>query len=80
MRYKMRQPINRRRYARRKVIVEPVFGQLKEDRGFATLSLRGLLLAKAEYLLACLAHNLGKLLRVCPLPVVLQAARTGVMA
>lgn len=80
MRYKMRQPINRRRYARRKVIVEPVFGQLKEDRGFATLSLRGLLLAKAEYLLACLAHNLGKLLRVCPLPVVQQAARTGVMA
>ncbi len=69
MRYKMRQPANRRRYARRKVIVEPVFGQMKEDRGFAALSLRGLVLAKAEYLLACLAHNLGKLLRVCPLPV-----------
>lgn len=68
MRYKMRQPGNRRRYARRKVIVEPVFGQLKEDRGFTTVSLRGLVLAKAEYLLACLAHNLGKLLHVCPLP------------
>ncbi len=66
MRYKMRQPTNRRRYARRKVIVEPVFGQLKEDRGFTTLSLRGLVLAKVEYLLACLAHNLGKLLRVWP--------------
>jgi transposase len=66
MRYKMRQQANRRRYARRKVIVEPVFGQLKEDRSFSTLSLRGLLLAKAEYVLACLAHNLGKLLRVCP--------------
>ncbi|HEY3112050.1 MAG TPA: hypothetical protein VGL23_25070 [Chloroflexota bacterium] len=35
---------------------------------FTTLSLRGLRLARAEYLLACLAHNLGKLLRVCPLP------------
>ena len=70
MRYKLRQPVNRRRYARRKVIVEPVFGQLKEDRGFTTLSLRGLLLAKAEYLLGCLAHNLGKLLCVCPLPAV----------
>ena len=68
MRYKMRQPANRRRYARRKVIVEPVFGQLKEDRGFTTLSVRGLILARAEYLLGCLAHNLGKLLRVCPLP------------
>ena len=68
MRFKLRQPEARRRYARRKVIVEPVFGQLKEDRGFTTLSLRGLALAAGEYLLACLAHNLGKLLRVCPLP------------
>jgi transposase len=69
MRLKLRQPDARRRYARRKVIVEPIFGQFKEERGFTTLSLRGLLLAKAEYLLICLAHNLGKLLRVCPLPV-----------
>lgn len=68
MRFKLRQPVNRRRYARRKIIVEPVFGQLKEDRSFTTLSLRGLVLAKAEFLLACLAHNLGKLVRVCPLP------------
>ena len=68
MRLKLRQPDARRRYARRKVIVEPVFGQLKEARGFSLVSLRGLVLAKAEYLLACLAHNLGKLLRVCVLP------------
>jgi transposase len=68
MRFKLRQPAARRRYARRKVIIEPIFGQLKEDRGFTTLSLRGLVLAKAEYVLACLAHNLGKLLRVCTLP------------
>jgi transposase len=68
MRFKLRQPAARRRYSRRKVIIEPIFGQLKEDRGFTTLSLRGLVLARAEYLLACLAHNLGKLLRVCALP------------
>jgi len=68
MRFKLRQPDARRRYARRKAIVEPVFGQLKEARGFATLSLRGLARAAGEYLLACLAHNLGTLLRVCPLP------------
>jgi hypothetical protein len=68
MRFKLRQPAARRRYARRKAIVEPVFGQLKEVRGLATLSLRGLALASGEYLLACLAHNLGKLMRVCPLP------------
>jgi hypothetical protein len=68
MRFKLRQPVARRRYARRKVIIEPIFGQVKEDRSFTALSLRGLALAKAEYLLACLAHNLGKLLRVCSLP------------
>ena len=68
MRLKLRRPDARRRYARRKAIVEPVFGQLKHARGFDTLSLRGLALATGEYLLACLAHNLGKLLRVCPLP------------
>ena len=63
----MRQPAARRRYARRKAIAEPVFGQLKEDRGFAALSRRGRVLARAEDRLGCLAHNLGKLLRVCPL-------------
>ncbi len=68
MRFKLRQPVARRRYARRKVIIEPIFGQLKEDRGFTGLSLRGLVLAKAEYLLGCLVHNFGKLLRVCTLP------------
>jgi hypothetical protein len=68
MRFKLRQPDARRQYARRKTIVEPVFGQIKAARGFAALSLRGLARAAGEYLLACLAHNLGKLLRVCPLP------------
>jgi transposase len=69
MRFKLRQPAARRRYARRKAIVEPVFGQLKDARGFTAFSLRGLALATGEYLLACLAHNLGKLLRVCALPI-----------
>jgi hypothetical protein len=69
MRFKLRQPAARRRYARRKAIVEPVFGQLKDVRGFTSFSLRGLARATGEYLLACLAHNLGKLLRICPLPI-----------
>jgi hypothetical protein len=68
MRFTLRQSDARRRYARRKTIVEPVFGQLKAARGFTTLSLRGLARAAGEYLPACLAHHLGKLLRVCPLP------------
>ena len=67
-RFKLRAPDARRRYARRKVIVEPICGQLKADRGFVALSVRGLIYAQGEYLLACLAHTLGKLLRVCALP------------
>jgi hypothetical protein len=48
MRYKLRQPEARRRYARRKVIVEPIFGQVKEDRGFRAFGLRSLRLARGE--------------------------------
>jgi transposase len=77
MRFKLRQPDARRRYARRNTIVEPVVGHLKQARGFTTLSLRGLARAAGEYFLACLAHNLGKLLRVCPLPSATPASAAG---
>ncbi|MGH3908632.1 MAG: transposase, partial [Pseudonocardiaceae bacterium] len=50
-----------RHYARRKVIVEPVFGQIKECRGFRRVSLRGEANARAEWILITLVHNLGKL-------------------
>src|SRR5262249_42071605 len=39
---KVRTPAGRALYARRKVIVEPVFGQIKEARGFRRFLLRGL--------------------------------------
>ena len=39
---KVRTPEGRDLYARRKVIVEPVFGQIKEARGFRRFWLRGL--------------------------------------
>ncbi len=48
-------------YARRKAIVEPVFGQIKEARGFRRFSLRGLEQVQAEWLLVATVHNLGKL-------------------
>ncbi len=48
-------------YRRRKSIVEPVFGQIKECRGFRRVSLRGEANARAEWLLISLVHNLGKL-------------------
>ena len=67
-RFKRRQADARRRYTRRTVIVEPIFGQLKEDRTVRALGLRGQRLAGGAWLRACLAPNLGKLVRVCPLP------------
>ena len=39
---KVRTPEGKALYARRKVIVEPVFGQIKEVRGFHRFLLRGL--------------------------------------
>ena len=47
-------------YARRKAIVEPVFGQIK-NRGFRQLLLRGLAKVRAEWALICTSHNLLKL-------------------
>jgi len=50
-------------YARRKVIVEPVFGQTKEAGGFRRFHLRGRVKVAAEWRLVCGIHNLGKLFR-----------------
>ena len=48
-------------YARRKVIPEPVFGQIKEARGFRRFLLRGLVKVRGEWSLVALTHNLLKL-------------------
>ncbi len=48
-------------YKKRKQIVEPVFGQIKEARGFRRFLLRGLDKVTAEWDLICLTHNLLKL-------------------
>lgn len=53
----------RAEYARRKVIIEPVFGQIKEGLGFRNFLLRGLEKMKGEWKLVCLVHNLLKLFR-----------------
>jgi transposase len=53
----------RAHYARRKAIVEPVFGQTKEARGFRRFRLRGRAKVSAEWQLVCAVHNLGKLFR-----------------
>jgi Transposase DDE domain len=60
---KVRTPEGRALYARRKVIVEPVFGQIKEARGFRRFLLRGLKKIRGEWCLVCLTHNVLKLWR-----------------
>jgi transposase len=60
---KVRTPAGKAVYARRKVIVEPVFGQIKEARGFRRFLLRGLQNIRGEWRLVCLTHNLLKIWR-----------------
>jgi transposase len=66
---KVRTPEGRALYARRKVIVEPVFGQIKEARGFRRFLLRGLANMRGEWCLVCLTHNLLKLWRYTCAPI-----------
>jgi hypothetical protein len=66
MRTRLRRAGHRSRYRLRKQTVEPVFGQMKECRGFRRFLLRGLEKARAEWSLACVAHNLLKLFGASP--------------
>ena len=63
MRQKLKRAGRRSRYRLRKQIVEPVFGQIKQARGFRQFLLRGIENVKAEWALLCVAHNLTKLAR-----------------
>jgi transposase len=63
MREKLKTEPGRAVYKQRKMIVEPVFGQVKEVRGFRRFSFRGLQKNDAEWTLICLTHNLLKLFR-----------------
>jgi len=58
---KLKTKTGRSAYARRKVIVEPVFGQMHTRQNAKQLLLRGLDQAKAEWLLLAACHNLRKL-------------------
>jgi transposase len=63
MRDKLKRAGWRSRYRLRKQIVEPVFGQVKEARGFRQFLLRGIEAVRAEWAMICMAHNLTKLAR-----------------
>ena len=61
MRAKMRSPGGRAAYARRKAVVEPVFGALKQQRGMRQFRTRGLENVNNEFTLATLAYNVTRL-------------------
>ena len=56
----------RSRYRLRKQTVEPVFGQIKQARGFRQFLLRGTQKVAVEWSLVCTAHNLLKLAAARP--------------
>ena len=68
MRRKLRTKRGRDRYALRMETVEPVFGQIKQGRGFRQFLLRGLEKVNREWLLICAGHNLLKLFRFGQMP------------
>jgi transposase len=61
MRAKLQTKRGREHYRRRKHIVEPVFGWVKQVLGFRAFSLRGLRKVAGEWSLVCLALNLRRM-------------------
>jgi len=60
MEVKMTPYASKRTYSKRKVIVEPAFGWIKENRGIRKLNRRGILHCQDEWSLICLTQNLRK--------------------
>ena len=63
MRRKLQTKRGRQRYALRMETAEPVFGQIKQGRGFRQFLLRGLEKVQGEWSLICTGHNLLKLFK-----------------
>lgn len=61
MKRKLQTKIGKAVYAARKCVVEPVFGQIKQARGFRQFLLRGKEKVKGEWALVCLTHNVLRL-------------------
>jgi transposase len=65
MQRKLETKVGAAAYALRKTIVEPVFGQIKQARGFRQFLLRGLEKVRGEWALICMTHNILKLHKIC---------------
>lgn len=64
MKRKLQTKVGKAVYAARKCVVEPVFGQIKQARGFRQFSLRGLKKVQGEWALLCMTHNILKIYAV----------------
>src|SRR5882757_9314159 len=60
---KLRTKVGRAMYAKRKGMIEPIFGQLKQVLGFRQFSMHGLSSMQGEWRLMATVHNLLKLWR-----------------
>jgi transposase len=61
MKQKLKTKVGKAIYAARKCVVEPVFGQIKQARGFRQFLLRGKEKVKGEWALLCMTHNVLRL-------------------
>jgi len=68
MERKLRSKAGQAIYALRKIIAEPVFGQIKGARGLDRFLLRGLEKVDGEWSLMAITHNIGKLHRAALAP------------
>ena len=64
MRDKMKTDEAKKVYSLRKITVEPVYGNIKQNLGFREFLLRGKEKVKIEFNLVCIAHNLMKIWRM----------------
>jgi len=61
MKRKLQTKVGKAVYAARKWVVEPVFGQIKQARGFRQFLLRGKKKVQGEWALICMTHNILRL-------------------
>jgi transposase len=61
MRKKLRTEEGKKLYQERMSTVEPVFGQMKQNRGFTEFLLRGKDKTKVEFIIMCIVHNIEKI-------------------
>jgi len=65
MKRRLDSPEGRARYGQRFGTVEPVFGNLRHNKGLRRFTLRGREKVDSQWKLFCLVHNIEKLARLC---------------